>query len=389
VTLTTNFTIQPPQQTWEAPSFTIEKQQEIEGSGTGFTTSTLTGALGQTVNYQIVVTNTGNVPLKFSELSDAHCDVGTIGGGPGSASLAPGASTTYTCDHVLTTVGAYTNEATATGTSPGGVPIEHTSNQVVVEVPTTVGPEPRFTIEKLQQINGSGFTTTPLTGLVGETVDYEIVVTNTGNVALTFPSFSDPNCEVGTLAGGPGKAAVAPGAKTIYTCSRVLASVGSFFNVATVTGIPEGEAPITHHSNEVEVKSAENSKTPAPEPKQVTPTAATPPPSPKIGKLAICERSMPLKGASGPKRHVFTVQTSSSGIKQITFYLDGRKIKTLKQSQAKHGEFTIEINPTRLSYGAHRLSTKTIESNPKCKAPARSSVFVRPLSERAPPKFTG
>jgi hypothetical protein len=83
------------------------------------------------------------------------------------------------------------------------------------------------------------------------------------------------------------------------------------------------------------------------------------------------------------------VQTSSIGIKQITFYLDGRKLETLKQSQAKRGKFAVEINPLKLSFGAHKLLVKTLMSNPNCKAPARASVFVRPLSQRAAPKFTG
>ena len=83
------------------------------------------------------------------------------------------------------------------------------------------------------------------------------------------------------------------------------------------------------------------------------------------------------------------VQASSRGIKQITFYLDGRKLKTLKQSQAKHGKFTVEINPLKLSLGAHRLVAKTVMINPHCTSPAHSSVFVRPLSQRAVPKFTG
>ncbi|MGA2321668.1 MAG: hypothetical protein ABSG95_13145, partial [Solirubrobacteraceae bacterium] len=45
-----------------------------------------------------------------------------------------------------------------------------------------------FTIEKLQEIKGSsaGYTTSPLTGKIGQTVDYEVLVKNTGNVALTF-----------------------------------------------------------------------------------------------------------------------------------------------------------------------------------------------------------
>lgn len=57
----------------EVPDFSIEKLQEIRGSGGGFATSELTAKLGQVVSYEIVVTNTGNTPLKFSPLSDKNC----------------------------------------------------------------------------------------------------------------------------------------------------------------------------------------------------------------------------------------------------------------------------------------------------------------------------
>src|SRR4029077_19710936 len=145
-------------------------------------------SVGQTVDYQIAVRNTGSVPETLSEFTDAHCDPGTIAGGPGSSQLAPGQTTTYTCQHVLTSVGLYTNEATVTGTTVGGTPVTHPSNQVVVEVT----PEPSLTIEKRQEILGSasGPTTSPLTGVIGQTVDYEILVTNTGNEGLTLSNFS-------------------------------------------------------------------------------------------------------------------------------------------------------------------------------------------------------
>jgi uncharacterized repeat protein (TIGR01451 family) len=366
--------------------FAIEKLQEIKGSGASFTRLTLTGAIGQTVDYEIVVKNTGEVALTFSGFSDANCDAGTIAGGPGSSSVAPGESTTYTCDHVLTATGSYPNMATVTGTPELEAPITHESNRVVVEVPR----EPKFTIEKLQEIKGSGtgFKSSTLTGAAGQTVDYEIVVTNTGNVALTFSSFIDVNCDAGTIAGGPGSSSVAPGESTTYTCDHVLTGTGSYTNVASVTGTPEGEAPISHESNKVVVEVPASEVAPK---NGTSPTVAVnpPPPTPKNGVLAECERLAPLKGASGPKRGTFTVQASSIGIKQVTFYLDGRKLKTLKQSQAKRGEFTVKINPLKLSFGAHKLLAKTLMSNPNCKAPARASVFVRPLSQRAAPKFTG
>src|SRR5262249_41387547 len=106
----------------------------IAGSGSGFTTSPLTGAIGETVDYEIIVENTGSFPEMFKEFTDPHCDPGTLAGGPGANAVAPGQSTTYTCRHLLTGAGTDTNEATVTGISFVGVPVTHTSNQVVVEV---------------------------------------------------------------------------------------------------------------------------------------------------------------------------------------------------------------------------------------------------------------
>jgi hypothetical protein len=277
-TFTTTFTVQPPQPTGE-PSFTIEKLQEISAGTSGFTTSPLSGSIGQTVDYEIVVRNTGNVAETFSEFTDAHCDPGTIAGGPGSSPVAPGRSTTYTCDHLLTMVGSYTNQAMVTGTSTGGTPVQHTSNQVMVEVPPA-------------------------------------------------PAIVPPGV-------GPAISQTIPGA---------------------------GPSPTLMQAG----------------------------PAPAQEVLAGCETSLPtLHGASGPKRTTFALQISSLGIKRITFYLDGRKLKTLAQSQAKGGKFTIKINPRNLSYGAHRVSIKTLMSNSTCASVARSGVFVRPRTQHVAPTFTG
>jgi uncharacterized repeat protein (TIGR01451 family) len=235
------------------PAFTITKLQRIEGGKAGFTSSPVTGKVGQTVNYQITVKNTGNVALTFSSFIDEQCE--SITGGPGTTTIERGSSATYTCSHVLTEVGSYSNSATVTAkrapAGGGGSPVTHTSNTVVVNVP----PEPSFSITKLQEIAGSnaGFTMSPLVGEVGQTVNYEIVVTNTGNVPLTFAEFSDEKC--GSLTGGPGEASVAPGASTTYFCQHQLSEAKAYGNTATVTGTPPlGDGPpATHTSNPVVV----------------------------------------------------------------------------------------------------------------------------------------
>ncbi len=234
-----------------APEFTITKLQKIEGSKTGFTTAPLTGKVGQTVDYEIIVKNTGNVPLVFSNFTDEQC--GTVTGGPGATPIEKGGSAVYRCSHVLTEVGPYNNTATDTAkaSTGNGPPITRTSNTVVVNVP----PDPAYTITKLQEIAGSnaGFTTAPLLGEVGQTVNYEIVVKNTGNVPLTFGEFTDAKCT--GLTGGPGEEAVAPGASTSYFCSHTLTEAHSYSNSATVTGTPPlGDgSPIVHTSNPVVV----------------------------------------------------------------------------------------------------------------------------------------
>src|SRR5207253_344434 len=140
------------------PGLEIKKEQRLEGEGT-YTTAKLTGKLGQRVEYHILVKDAGNTPLTLRGLVDPKCDAGTISG-PSQSPLAPGEAATYTCSHVLSATGVYTNVALISATPPGEPPISHETPPVEVEVPA----EPAFTIEKLQEIAGSasGFTTSAL-----------------------------------------------------------------------------------------------------------------------------------------------------------------------------------------------------------------------------------
>jgi hypothetical protein len=379
----TTFTILPPQPTAE-PSFTIEKLQQIGASG--FSSATLTGAVGDTVDYRILVTNTGRVPETLEGFTDPNCAPGTLSGGPGSQPLASGQATTYSCSRALPAVGTYVNEATVTADTVGGDSLTLSSNRVVVNVPA----QPAFTIEKLQRLEGatSSFTSSPLTATVGQTVAYEVVVENTGNVALDLATFTDAQCDPGTIAGGPGAAALAPGSSTTYTCSRLLSAAGSYFNEVTVAANAAGQLPFSHTSNQVEVDvkpSASKLNTVANEP------PAPPNNTGKNGKLASkCEALKPvLHGASGLKRVPFTVELSAVGIKQVMFYLDGREVKKLQRSQATRESFALPIDPRKLSYGAHKVVVKTFMSNRECARISRSGVFVRPRTQRVPPPFTG
>jgi hypothetical protein len=118
----------------------ITDLQEIAGSETGLTREGLTGEVGQTVDYSIAVRNNGWAAETLSGFVDGTCDPGTIAGGPGASPLAVGATTTYTCDHVLTasdlTAGSYSDVASVTATPPGGhgPTVSGGSNSVSVSV---------------------------------------------------------------------------------------------------------------------------------------------------------------------------------------------------------------------------------------------------------------
>jgi hypothetical protein len=214
-----------------APALTIEMLQTIDGTNAPYTTAGLTGKVGQEIDYELIVKNISTVPLSFGALKDANCQ--GIAGGPAKA-LANGESATYTCHRTLSGPGAFENTASITASPPEGEgqPITRSSNTVVASVPY----EPAFTIEVTQRLHGGAdpFTRGQLTGQVGQTIDYEILIENTGNAAMTFSSFSASACDRGTVSGGPGAASVPPGQLTAYYCTHVLSvadqAAGTYHN---------------------------------------------------------------------------------------------------------------------------------------------------------------
>jgi len=221
--------------------------------------------------------------------------------------------------------------------------------------------EPNFTIHKEQRIAGEpSYTTSELKTEVGKKVEYKITVTNTGNTTMKFGPLSDSKCSNIQPAG---ETSLKPAESESFTCEHVLTEGGTYVNVATIAG---------------------NEK-----PKESNPVAAN---AGKQGVKAVCTVSQTgtiLKGVSGSKRHPFTVHISSVGIKQITFFVDGRKVKTLKSSQASKGQFSVRINPRRFGFGAHTVSVKATSADPACANIARSGVFVRPRPPAIKPNFTG
>jgi hypothetical protein len=297
----------------------------------------------------------------------------------------------------------------------------------------TCGPAPAFTIHKLQTIDGSGQppTEAPLGGQVGQTVDYEIVLTNTGNTPLTFGALTDPRCDPKTISGGSA-APVEPLGTVIFTCTHTLTAAdetaGSYTNVASVTATPEESegARKTQESNPVVVtpvsappKKEEPKEEPKVEPKgetkgeetpntpTTTTTTTTNPPAggvlgstpvtkapEKSGVLGFASATVPtLRGPQGCVRGAFTASIKSVGVSSVVYYLDGRKIRTLTAASSRKGLLSVRIDATRLHVGVHhvlaRITMKKASASAKAAKAARSLTVIRCKSAVVTPHFAG
>jgi uncharacterized repeat protein (TIGR01451 family) len=149
---------------------------------------------------------------------------------PQLASMAPGDELSYSCT-LANVVADFTNVATATGHPEKGPDVTASDSAAV-----TVGPPPPpVTHPAISVVKDPKSQTVT----VGNKATFKITVTNTGDVALTNVTVSDPlspNCDrtIGTLA---------PGASTSYTCTK--ANVRSSFNNVAVASGTAGDKTVT------------------------------------------------------------------------------------------------------------------------------------------------
>jgi len=285
------------------------------------------------------------------------------------------------------------------------------------------GPTPEFTIEKLERLGDAGeYVKGPLTGHVGETVDYGILLRNTGNTSLTFSSLSDPNCDPGTITGGP-EGPVPVGGSAKFICAHLLTDAdlqaGSYANVASITGTPpDGEGQAREKRSETVVVAL------TPTPPQSGAIQPSAPSSPGVGTgsatgsgnavadkqllaaglgsstgpgggvLAFVQTTPPsLRGAQGCVRNTFKASLRAKGVSAVSFYLDGHRLRTLSARSARRGLLSISIDSSRLKVGAHRLVAKIVmakvASAAKQVRASRTLTFVRCASAAVRPKFTG
>lgn len=248
--------------------------------------------LGEKIAYTVEVINNGNVTITGIVVSDklegATLDEGQT---DEAITLAPGESATlrysYTVTEADLVAGNVTNVATATGTDPEGNPVE-------TEATTTV------TTEEAASSLGVAKTivSTPADGKAyaeGETVKFEVAVTNTGNQTLKNVKVVDKLAGA-VLAQGESDLieSLAPGASATlhYSYTITADDLGKEFkNVATATAedgtTQDGETPVIPVAPRSPEPNPDQPPAPKPEqPKPAIPKTADETPSGMMAMLA-------------------------------------------------------------------------------------------------------
>ena len=163
---------------------------------------------------------TGTAPLKNLHLSDDTCS--PILPSPNVASLGQSATTAFTCTHVYTTAGKFTNNATLTATACNDPNCITTGDNVTEKANATV----TVTVASTTLTKSANVTS----GLAPLPVKYSYVEKNDGTAPINNISVSDNKCSPVT----GGATSLLPGQSATFTCVTILNE--NTTNIATATG---------------------------------------------------------------------------------------------------------------------------------------------------------
>ncbi len=222
----------------KVPELTVLKDDQLNYSPQNL-------AVGDVINYQITVTNSGNVTLNNIDVTDANAN---ITGGTPIAVLAPGdsanATATYTVTQADIDAGQISNSAIASTTYEGNT-ISDTSDDTDAASPsgdndptiTFIIQSPSLVVTKDDQLPY-----TPQNLAVGDDITYQISITNTGNVTLNTVNLTDANA---VFTSGNTITNLAPNATqsltVVHTVTQADLNAGVATNSATATTTFNGQ----------------------------------------------------------------------------------------------------------------------------------------------------
>ncbi len=264
----------------QGPAFTIDKTVDD---------ASLVEA-DQVLTYSYRVVNTGNVTLTDITLNDAHTSAGgttalTLSNGGVIASLLPGAEATLTATYSVTQAdlddgGDITNTVSGTATPPGILtpPVAEDTQSV-----TVAASDPEITAIKTVSANtGTG---------VGDTVTFDITVTNTGNVTLDTVSLTD------TLRDGNGQAITPAPVPALVSGDGAILDVDEVWTYRVSYTLTQSDIDSGGLSNSVLVRAQDPSDTPVSD---------------------LSDNNIPGDGPDTPTTFELPAQAAVTGLKSIT-----------------------------------------------------------------------
>jgi hypothetical protein len=204
---------------------------------------------GETIDYTVTVANSGNVTLSGIEVTDPLVTLACAGGSNPIASLAPGESDSCSGSYTLlqsdVDAGQVINTATATGLAPDASEVNDSDT-----VTTLLTGQALLEVVKVgihADANEDG------AGQVGETIAYEVAVTNTGNLTVSSITVSDPLITLSCPSGAD--FSLAPNATETCTAAYELIQAdidaGQVENTATASGEDPDGNPVSASDTEV------------------------------------------------------------------------------------------------------------------------------------------
>ena len=167
--------------------------------------------VGDTIQYDLKLTNIGNVTINGLSITDTDPGIvmGTCTPALAGLSLDPQASATCTASHVVTLAdidaGSYVN--TATGDSAQ-------TDAMTATATVEFAQGPAFSFTKTEVSTGPYF--------VGDSISYSLELTNTGNVTLHNVTIADPSAVFGTCTPTIPVASLLPLAKVTCAATHVV-----------------------------------------------------------------------------------------------------------------------------------------------------------------------
>jgi hypothetical protein len=252
----------------------------------------------------------------------------------------------------------------------------------------------------------------PATAHSGDQLTFSYTVTNPGDVPLTNVTATDDKCSPLTRTGDTSDTTLDPGDTWTYTCSYVIqwseGDANPVVNTVTTCGMPPGGgSPPPGGGGSPVCDTDQHSTTivPPATPTQTTPPAApsTPasasgtaptsgqPPQIAVSPVRVRPGSATLRGPSGcPTTSAVAATVSGRRIVKVTFYVDGKKVKTLTQPNKSGGRWVLPMNVKRFAFGTHRVQARIqFARSSQTRARTLRMSFSRCHPANVTPKFTG